>query len=105
MELLPMTTSGKAQRLKPRISMEAWKPARNRKHQPPPYNVQAGVQIRLTTGQIPQRPARKPRARPSAPATANQRTLAQGGRWSRRILPAIKPSIIVASVGIKASVV
>src|SRR5215472_5104140 len=53
-EFMPMTTSGNAHFLKPFTSITQLNAARNRKHMPPLKMVQEGVQIRFTTGQIPE---------------------------------------------------
>ena len=53
MEFIPITTSGKAQLRYPLMSMIQLNPASIRKQTPPLNSVQAGVQMRLTIGQIP----------------------------------------------------
>ena len=55
--------------------MTAKNPASRRKHQPPLKITQLGVQMRLTTGQIPSQPKPAPVASPVAPAAVPGRTL------------------------------
>ena len=54
MEFMPMTTSGNAHFLKPFTSMIQLNAARNKKQMPPLKMVHEGVQMRFTTGQMPE---------------------------------------------------
>src|ERR1051325_6615908 len=78
MEFMPTTANGKAQARRFHTSVRRENAPRNRKHQPPPKRNQLGVQIFLTTGQVPATPQSQPEAQPTMPAMANQRTLASG---------------------------
>src|ERR1017187_3712239 len=74
------------------------------KHQPLLKRVQVGVQMRFTIGQNPSQPSAAPAAKPMIPAIASHLTLADGARSLLSTPPAIKPSIIVPSVGMKLNV-
>ena len=103
MEFVPITTSGNAHFLNPLASMIHANAANVRKQIPPLNNVQLGVQIRFTTGQIPATCSSNPTAIPPTPASNN---CLKGilGAADRNHRPAIDPNIIVPSVGIKLSV-
>src|SRR5215475_5682351 len=60
--------------------------------------------MRFTTGQTPSHPISQPLNNPISPAHTNHFTLPYGSRLLRNTLPAIKPRIIVPSVGMKLSV-
>src|SRR5262249_61336155 len=100
----PITLSGKAHPPGSPVSNRALKPARDRKHHPPLKSTQAGVQIRLTLGQIPVTSSPHPAARRSTPTAANRRTFNHGLPGSRSHCPAISPRSMVPSVGMKLSV-
>ena len=76
------------------------KPASSRKHSPPLKSVQVGVQMRFTTGQMPATCSSTPPATRAAPATSSQRSGTRGAS-ARSQRPAIRPRIIVPSVGMK----
>src|ERR1051325_10314669 len=123
MEFMPTTANGKAQARRFHTSVRRENAPRNRKHQPPPKRNQLGVQIFLTTGQVPATPQSQPEAQPTMPAMANQRTLASGlflfdasedavesaddeeaadeACGPRKTPPAIRPRIMVPRVGMK----
>src|SRR5450759_5208528 len=103
MEFMPITTSGKDHLLYPFTSIIQLNAARNRKQIPPLNNVQLGVQIRLTIGQIAVKCRRRPEARPIAPAIRSG-FIGMRGAETRIQRPAARPRIIVPSVGIKLSV-
>src|SRR5215475_12420484 len=90
MEFIPITMRKKDQERSFQISMIAKKAAVNRKHQPPLNNVQLGVQMRLTTGQMPRTPSNAPETRPMTPAAASHFTFDQEGRSDRSTPPAIR---------------
>src|SRR2546421_12779541 len=60
--------------------------------------------MRFTTGQAPSQPISAPLTRPITPPANSHFTFARAGRWLRTTPPAIKPRIMVPSVGIKLSV-
>ena len=57
--------------------------------------------MRFTTGQMPSAPSRAPAARAITPAEASHFTLDHEGRSLRSRPPAIRPRIMVPSVGMK----
>src|SRR6185503_19812441 len=67
-------------------------------------STQLGVQIRFTTGTTPSAPSAHPLISPMTPTITSQRIFANGARELRRTFPAIRPRIIVPSVGMKLSV-
>src|SRR5882757_2107451 len=102
-EFTPITTSGNAHLLKPFTSITQLNAARNKKQIPPLKMVHDGVQMRFTTGQMCEKCSANPRAVPATPAISNF-VIGIFGRDSRNHFPAIKPRIIVPSVGIKLNV-
>src|SRR5205807_6351952 len=119
-EFMPTATSGNAHFLKPFTSITQLNAARNRKQMPPLKMVQEGVQMRFTTGQMPEECSARPRTIPTTPAKSSFfigtvsagrepedpgiEGADSGFRASRNQRPAIRPRIIVPSVGMKLSV-
>src|SRR5579859_7483177 len=99
-ELMPTTTSGNASFWFLLTSMSQEKDARNAKQTPPLQSVHDGVQMRLTIGQIPVKCSNRPAAISATAAIANlRRGILGAASWNQR--PAITPSNMVPSVGIK----
>src|SRR5215210_2283100 len=100
-ELAPITRSGNAHRFHPLTSTSAKKAARIRTTSPPLYSVYDDVQIRLTMGLMCSHWSTRPASVSAMPATRSPFNFSFSERDVFNHMPDHRPSIMVASVGMK----